>query len=94
MVLFNLASKDVLQYALQATKKKANPSRQLFKESIPQFSDASTIFSAIKPSGVPHLGHYFGVLKKWIELQKIAETYPKSKIFYMIADLHAIAEPF
>ena len=40
--------------------------------------------SGIKPTGTPHLGNYFGMIKPAIELQKTHETY------YFIADYHAL----
>ena len=42
------------------------------------------ILSGMRPTGKLHLGHYFGVLKNWIELQKEHET------FFFIADWHAL----
>jgi|UniRef100_UPI004049B3BC tryptophanyl-tRNA synthetase len=42
------------------------------------------ILSGIQPSGTPHLGNYFGMMKPAIELQERGEAY------YFIADLHAL----
>lgn len=42
------------------------------------------ILSGIQPSGTPHLGNYFGMMKAAIELQERGEA------FYFIADLHAL----
>ena len=42
------------------------------------------ILSGIQPSGSPHLGNYFGMMKPAIELQA------KGEAFYFIADLHAL----
>jgi tryptophanyl-tRNA synthetase len=42
------------------------------------------ILSGIQPSGTPHLGNYFGMMKPAIELQAKGEAY------YFIADLHAL----
>ncbi len=42
------------------------------------------ILSGIQPSGVLHIGNYFGMMRPAIELQKEAET------FYFIADYHAL----
>ncbi len=42
------------------------------------------ILSGMRPTGKLHLGHYFGVLKNWVELQDKHET------FYFIADWHAL----
>ena len=42
------------------------------------------ILSGIQPSGTPHLGNYFGMMKPAIELQERGEA------FYFLADLHAL----
>ncbi len=42
------------------------------------------ILSGIQPSGTPHLGNYFGMMKPAIELQERGEAY------YFVADLHAL----
>lgn len=42
------------------------------------------ILSGIQPTGLPHLGNYFGMMKPAIELQE------KGEAFYFIADLHAL----
>jgi tryptophanyl-tRNA synthetase len=42
------------------------------------------ILSGIQPSGVLHLGNYFGMIKPSVELQHRGEA------FYFIADLHAL----
>ncbi len=42
------------------------------------------ILSGIQPSGIPHLGNYFGMMKPAIELQERGEA------FYFVADLHAL----
>ena len=42
------------------------------------------VLSGMRPTGRLHLGHYFGVIKNWLELQERHET------FYMIADWHAL----
>jgi tryptophanyl-tRNA synthetase len=42
----------------------------------------------MRPTGKLHLGHYFGVIKNWIELQRDHETY------YMIADWHAMTTSY
>ncbi|CAJ0597534.1 unnamed protein product [Cylicocyclus nassatus] len=46
-------------------------------------------FSGIQPTGVPHLGNYFGFIEPWIQLQK---TLPSTtKMILAIADQHAIS---
>jgi tryptophanyl-tRNA synthetase len=47
-----------------------------------------TILSGARPTGEPHIGHYFGKLKQEVALQK------SHKGYFFIADLHAITEPF
>lgn len=42
------------------------------------------ILSGIQPTGLPHLGNYFGMMKSAIELQE------KGEALYFIADLHAL----
>lgn len=42
------------------------------------------ILSGIQPSGAPHLGNYFGMMRPAIELQQRGEA------FYFIADYHAL----
>jgi tryptophanyl-tRNA synthetase len=47
---------------------------------------ATRVLSGIQPSGKPHLGNYFGAIKKHIELQDRPGVSP----FYFIADFHAL----
>lgn len=42
------------------------------------------ILSGQRTTGLSHLGHYFGILKNWVELQ---DTY---ECWFMLADLHAL----
>jgi tryptophanyl-tRNA synthetase len=48
------------------------------------WGDHMRILSGIQPSGVLHIGNYFGMMRPAIELQKQGET------FYFIADYHAL----
>jgi len=43
------------------------------------------VLSGMRPTGRLHLGHYFGALQKWIELQQ-----DEYECYYMSADLHAL----
>jgi len=43
------------------------------------------ILTGMTPSGTPHIGNYFGMMKRTIEFQDD----PKNDNFYFIADLHA-----
>ncbi len=42
------------------------------------------ILSGMQPSGLLHLGNYYGALEKWIELQEEFEC------FYFVADWHSL----
>ncbi|MDR1857710.1 MAG: tryptophan--tRNA ligase [Desulfovibrio sp.] len=44
--------------------------------------------SGMRPTGALHLGHYFGVLKNWVELQE------KERAFFFVADWHALTSEF
>lgn len=44
----------------------------------------TTLFSGIKPTGIPHLGNYLGALKNWVGLQNDYQG------IYSIVDYHAI----
>ncbi len=44
-----------------------------------------TILSGIQPSGLPHLGNYFGAIRQHLALQEEA-----AERFYFIADYHAL----
>ena len=45
----------------------------------------TTFLSGIQPSGLPHLGNYFGAIRQHIELQGAG-----GECFYFIADYHAL----
>ncbi len=44
--------------------------------------------SGMRPTGPLHLGHYFGVLKNWVELQE------ETQAFFFVADWHALTSEF
>lgn len=46
------------------------------------------IMSGMRPTGRLHLGHYFGVLKNWVDLQEKYESY------FFIADWHALTTKY
>nr|POE56558.1 tryptophan--trna ligase, mitochondrial [Quercus suber] len=46
------------------------------------------IFSGIQPTGVPHIGNYFGALREWVKLQQSSSS--DTKLLYSLVDLHAI----
>lgn len=51
-------------------------------------SERKRITSGMRPTGKLHLGHYFGVIKNWVELQ---ENYDCN---YFIADWHALTTKY
>ena len=44
--------------------------------------------SGMRPTGPLHLGHYFGVLKNWVDLQYTEEAY------FFVADWHALTSDY
>jgi tryptophanyl-tRNA synthetase len=46
------------------------------------------IVSGMRPTGRLHLGHYFGVIKNWLELQK------ENECFFFAADWHALSTKY
>ncbi|GME77996.1 unnamed protein product [Ambrosiozyma monospora] len=70
-------------------------------ETIPLISDPnyhipnnSTIFSGIQPTGMFHLGNYFGATRNWSDLsEKIKNENINSKLLFFIADLHSLTVP-
>ena len=49
-------------------------------------SDKPILLSGIKPTGVPHIGNYFGALKQFVEFQTIGTH----QCYFMVADYHAL----
>lgn len=54
-------------------------------------SDRQIIFSAIQPTGIPHLGNYLGALREWVRLQNSRAK--GTKLLFSIADLHSLTVP-
>jgi tryptophanyl-tRNA synthetase len=46
------------------------------------------VVSGMRPTGSLHLGHYFGVIKNWLELQE------ESEAFFFVADWHALSTKY
>ena len=47
-------------------------SKKFISNQFRSFSTKSKIvFSGIQPSGIPHIGNYFGALKHWADEQKV-----------------------
>lgn len=44
--------------------------------------------SGMRPTGSLHLGHYFGVLKNWVEMQD------ETRCFFFVADWHALTSEY
>lgn len=47
-------------------------------------NETKRVLSGMRPTGRLHLGHYYGVLKNWLELQH------KYQCFFFVADWHAL----
>jgi tryptophanyl-tRNA synthetase len=47
------------------------------------------VLSGIQPTGLPHLGNYFGAIQQHIETSKLASHEQRDALFF-IADLHAL----
>ena len=46
------------------------------------------VFSGMQPTGIPHLGNYFGALANWVKLQNDGND-----CFFCVVDQHAITVP-
>ncbi|POS85920.1 hypothetical protein EPUL_000941, partial [Erysiphe pulchra] len=55
------------------------------RTSIPQTE--RIVFSAIQPTGIPHLGNYLGAMINWVKLQESENC--DTKFIFSVADLHA-----
>ena len=52
-------------------------------------------FSGIQPTGIPHLGNYFGALSNWVTLQNESNKVGDgAQTIYSIVDLHAMSMPY
>ncbi|WP_440995950.1 tryptophan--tRNA ligase [Arhodomonas sp. SL1] len=51
-------------------------------------TQGTRVLSGMRPTGRLHLGHYHGVLKNWVELQREHEC------FFFIADWHALTTAY
>lgn len=58
------------------------------KEIVKMKNNQQKIVSGMRPTGRLHLGHYFGVLQNWVELQKESES------FFFVADWHALSTSY
>lgn len=57
--------------------------------SVPQTE--KVVFSAIQPTGIPHLGNYLGAMINWVKLQESENC--DTKFIFSVADLHALTMP-
>ncbi len=46
------------------------------------------VLSGMRPTGPLHLGHYFGALKNWVEMQETMDAY------FFVADWHALTSEY
>jgi tryptophanyl-tRNA synthetase len=53
--------------------------------------EGKTVFSAIQPTGVCHVGNYLGALSAWTAMARTAPA--TSQLIFATADLHAITIP-
>lgn len=60
------------------------------------------VFSGIQPTGIPHVGNYFGAISHWVALQNAAANAAdsrsmrpeRSRHMYCIVDLHAMTSAY
>jgi tryptophanyl-tRNA synthetase len=53
-------------------------------------SGEKRVLSGMRPTGRLHIGHYFGALQNWVELQND----PQYECFFFIADWHALTSDY
>ena len=51
---------------------------------------ARRLFSGIQPTGVPHIGNYFGAISQWVELQNSGNY---DDVIFSVVDMHSITLP-
>ena len=51
---------------------------------------APRLFSGIQPTGVPHIGNYFGAISQWVELQNSGNY---DDVIFSVVDMHSITLP-
>jgi len=52
----------------------------------PMDQDKPILLSGIKPTGIAHIGNYFGAIKQWKDFQTVGSH----QCYFMIADYHAL----
>ncbi|HEY0948028.1 MAG TPA: tryptophan--tRNA ligase [Candidatus Paceibacterota bacterium] len=48
--------------------------------------DKPILLSGVKPTGVAHIGNYFGAIKQWVEFQTVGSH----QCYFMVADYHSL----
>ncbi|ANB12819.1 tryptophan--tRNA ligase MSW1 [Sugiyamaella lignohabitans] len=77
---------------LQSTASlKSSTRSSIVSTSTLKLDPGSTVFSAIQPTGVFHLGNYLGAVRSWADISDVAPT--DAKLFFAVADLHALTIP-
>ena len=51
-------------------------------------ADSNVVLSGMRSTGKLHLGHYFGTLRNWVDLQS------RHDCFYFAADWHALTTEY
>lgn len=67
------------------------PSTRTYATTSPAPPPPRTIFSGIQPTGVPHLGNFFGALQQWVLQQNSVPA--DTRLIFSVVDLHAITQP-
>lgn len=49
-------------------------------------TDKPILLSGIKPTGIAHIGNYFGAIRQWVDFQTVGSH----QCYFMIADYHAL----
>ncbi|KAI0303330.1 tryptophanyl-tRNA synthetase [Multifurca ochricompacta] len=73
------------------TRTTSNPGRPLTRPVSTRSDSSRIIFSGIQPTGIPHLGNYFGALVNWVKLQDAAA--PHDKLLFSVVGWHALTLP-
>ena len=63
---------------------------KLTKNILQKTSAHPRVYSAIQPTGVPHLGNYLGAIKNWSDMSEKSTLINKDKYIFALADLHAM----
>lgn len=75
----------------QATLYRNTQCVRLVSTETPSETAPRVIFSGIQPTGVPHLGNYFGAIRPWVKFQN--ERLWNDELYFSVVDLHALTVP-